>query len=224
MVYVLSDIHGHERRFASVLKQIDLQSEDTLYVLGDVIDRNPGGIRILRKIMAMPNARMILGNHEYMMLRALGVPYDDYVDDGRAMAHWYRNGGQVTHNHFRFLRKVLRQEIIDYLRALPLRIDVEVGGTRYQLVHGAPPEAFDFDPKYKNANHFAVWKRWELTDRAPGEDTMVFGHTPTRYYRDVKPMEVWSDEKRIGIDCGCAYPEGRLACLRLDDGKIFYSK
>ena len=74
MIYVLSDIHGHEGRFASILKQINLQPEDTLYVLGDVIDRHPGGIRILRKIMAMPNAKMLLGNHEYMMLRALGEP------------------------------------------------------------------------------------------------------------------------------------------------------
>ena len=45
----------------------------------------------------MPNAKMILGNHEYMMLRALGCPYDDFLDDGNAMGHWYRNGGDLTH-------------------------------------------------------------------------------------------------------------------------------
>ena len=78
MIYVLSDIHGNERRFNSILKQINLQNEDTLYILGDVIDRHPDGIRILRKIMSMPNVKMLLGNHEYMMLRALGHPYDPY--------------------------------------------------------------------------------------------------------------------------------------------------
>ena len=45
MVYVLSDIHGQKRRFESIMKQINLQPEDTLYVLGDVIDRNPDGIK-----------------------------------------------------------------------------------------------------------------------------------------------------------------------------------
>lgn len=40
MIYVMSDIHGQKRRFDSVMKQINLQPEDTLYVLGDVIDRN----------------------------------------------------------------------------------------------------------------------------------------------------------------------------------------
>ena len=42
------------------MKQINLQPEDTLYVLGDVIDRNPDGIKILRKLMAMPNVKMLL--------------------------------------------------------------------------------------------------------------------------------------------------------------------
>ena len=41
----MSDIHGNARRFNSIMQQIDLQPEDTLYVLGDVIDRYPDGIR-----------------------------------------------------------------------------------------------------------------------------------------------------------------------------------
>lgn len=44
MIYVMSDIHGQKRRFDSVMKQINLQPDDTLYILGDVIDRNPDGI------------------------------------------------------------------------------------------------------------------------------------------------------------------------------------
>ena len=39
MTYVLSDIHGNMENFKSILKQIDLQLDDTLYILGDVIDR-----------------------------------------------------------------------------------------------------------------------------------------------------------------------------------------
>lgn len=55
MIYVMSDIHGNLRRFNSILEQIKLTDKDTLYVLGDVIDRYPDGIRILRKLMAMDN-------------------------------------------------------------------------------------------------------------------------------------------------------------------------
>ena len=78
MTYVMSDIHGNMRRFNSVMEQITLQPEDTLYILGDVIDRHPDGIRILRRIMEKPNIKMLLGNHEYMMLRAIGRPFDAY--------------------------------------------------------------------------------------------------------------------------------------------------
>ena len=87
--------------------------------------------------------------------------------------------------------------------------------------------------KYLTPTHYAVWMRWDISDPPPGDYTMIFGHTPTRYYRDVAPMEVWFDERRIGIDCGCGYPEdpqeelsryGRLACLRLDDMQVFYSQ
>ena len=233
MTYVLSDIHGNERRFRSVMEQIRLRPEDTLYVLGDVVDRHPGGIRILRQIMAMPNAKMLLGNHEYMMLRALGSPYDDYADTGNAVEHWYRNGGKVTHDHWKRIRKSLRREILAYLHSVPLNMDVTVNGIRYKLVHGSTPEAFDGEPKYKNATHFAVWKRLELTDAPPQDAVWIFGHTPTMYYQERSPLEVWWGENRIGIDCGSGFPDspeqpsdrrGRLACLRLEDGKRFYSE
>lgn len=233
MVYILSDIHGNERRFNSILSQIDLKAEDTLYILGDVIDRHPGGIRILRRIMAMPNSKMLLGNHEYMMLRALGHPYDDNVDTGTALAHWYRNGGKVTHDHLKRLRKTLRQEILDYVRDLPLEMNLELNGKPYTLVHGGSPETFDHDPKYFGPTHYAVWKRWDLNEAWPKNCNMIFGHTPTRYYRDIAPMEIWYHGNHIGIDCGSGYPEdpaqehskyGRLACLRLDDRKVFYSE
>ena len=102
MIYVLSDIHGQQQRFDSILEIINLQPEDMLYILGDVIDRNPDGIRILRRIMAMPNARMILGNHELMMLDALYYPveepgpqWDDYHHH-RRLSLWYRNGSQAS--------------------------------------------------------------------------------------------------------------------------------
>ena len=57
MIYVMSDIHGNSKRFDSILNQINLQPEDTLYILGDVVDRYPDGIRILRRIMKMPNVK-----------------------------------------------------------------------------------------------------------------------------------------------------------------------
>ncbi len=234
MIYVMSDIHGNMRRFKSILKQIHLRSDDTLYILGDVIDRHGKGISILRQIMAAPNMKMLLGNHEYMMLRALDTPYDQNdipseTDRAKYLAHWYRNSGEVTHRHLLRLRKAMRAEIFAYLRALPLNIDITVGGKAYKLVHGAPVEQYcASEPRYTSAAHYCVWKRWADSDRLPGGYTMIFGHTPTHYFQPGEPMGVFYGKDKIGIDCGSGYPEGsslgRLACLRLEDMQEFYSE
>ena len=65
--YVMSDVHGLKDRYDAMLEALALQNEDTLFVLGDVIDRGRDGIAILLDIMNRDNVYMLLGNHEYMM-------------------------------------------------------------------------------------------------------------------------------------------------------------
>ena len=233
--YLMSDLHGEADRFHAMLEKIRFSDEDTMYIIGDVIDRGPDGIKLLQEIMHTPNMVMLLGNHEYMMLRALGYPYDPYDPTSEliredATEHWYRNGGKVTHDHWKRIRKSLRKEIIQYLLDLPLNIDVEVNGKPYKLVHGAPMDEYLNYPGTPSAIHFAVWKRWRKYDTFSGDFTMIFGHTPTKHYQDDVPMKLWYGNRMIGIDCGSGYPEegpdseyGRLACLRLVDGKGVYS-
>ena len=218
-----------------ILKQIKLQPTDTLYILGDVIDRHPDGIKILRWIMAQKNVKMLLGNHEYMMLRALGHPYDEgddlYEDD---MLLWYRNGGKVTHSAIKHQRIAIREEIFAYLKSLPLNYDLTVNGVHYILAHGAPVDEYEnFRRFYANRTHFAVWKRWRFFEEQSGSYMLIFGHTPTIDYQYDSPMKIWHGNNRIGIDCGSGFSEvpgdsysefGRLACLRLDDMAEFYSE
>ena len=229
MIYVLSDIHGNMKRFNSVMEQINLQPDDTLYVLGDVIDRYPDGIKILRKLMNMDNIKMLLGNHEYMMLKALDT---DGEDTKHSLRVWYNNGGYVTHKYIKHIRKDIRREVFDFLKSLPINIKIEVNGGKYILVHGSPIENFKrFGRGYVDERDFAVWNRWYPGDYIPDDCTLVFGHTPTINLQNDNPLRLWFGTKAIGIDCGCGFPDneiefpykGRLACLRLDDMKVFYS-
>lgn len=146
MTYVLSDIHGNLRRFESIMKQINLQSDDTLYVLGDVVDRYPDGIKILRRITKMPNARMLMGNHEYMMLQAIGHcrnAADERVNTNwKQRRHWYQNGGRVTHEQLKHIRLDARAEIFRFIRQLPVNMEVTVNGIKYKLVHASPVENY----------------------------------------------------------------------------------
>ena len=59
VIYVLSDIHGMYDKYQQMLAKIDLKPEDTLYILGDVIDR---GKLLNRKIS--PTLNCIIIQHE----------------------------------------------------------------------------------------------------------------------------------------------------------------
>ena len=241
MTYVLSDIHGNLHRVTSILEQINLQPDDELYVLGDVIDRYPHGIQILQSIMKMPNVRMLLGNHEYMMLQALDTPYDEddrfeFREHFDRMRLWYRNGGMVTENALLKLPETEQKAIFRYLHSLPINLDITVNGQHYKLVHGSPIELFkDCDGEYQNKIEFTVWNRLQPETVLNSNKTVIFGHTPTAHFQDKNPLKIWRGENRIGIDCGCGFPAakdqmkrdplyGRLACLRLEDMKEFYSE
>ena len=53
--YVISDIHGEYDMFMDLLEKIDFKSSDTLYIIGDIIDRGPHPKKIIKKIMSMSN-------------------------------------------------------------------------------------------------------------------------------------------------------------------------
>lgn len=133
MIYVMSDIHGNLKNFNSIMEQINLKESDTLYILGDVIDRYPDGIKILRKIMKMPNAKMLLGNHEYMMLNA--IENDDEIN-ASALELWYCNGGRCTHDCLIDIRKDIRKKylIISVLCLLTLTLKWAVKNINWYMV------------------------------------------------------------------------------------------
>ena len=60
-IYVISDIHGEYDLFMKMLEKIKFQDTDTLYILGDILDRGPNPIQLLRRLMEMPNAIPIVG-------------------------------------------------------------------------------------------------------------------------------------------------------------------
>lgn len=73
MIYCISDIHGMENLFEKMLSKINLQRNDTLYVLGDCIDRG-GGLGVLQHIMRLQKSglvRFIKGNHEMVFANSI---------------------------------------------------------------------------------------------------------------------------------------------------------
>ena len=221
MIYVMSDIHGDKEKFKSVMSKINMKAEDKLYVLGDVIDRQPHGIEILLELMGMGNATVLLGNHELMMKEALtGIP------NIHKIILWYKNHGEITQRAFMQLKQKTKSQLISYISNMPLSCEININEKKYLLVHGAPPSLYDKVISYpKSKTEFTVRTRLTPDCKMPEGQTVIFGHTPTEYYQVTLPLSIWYGEDKIGIDCGCGHdhPVCRLACLRLDDMTEFYS-
>ena len=213
MIYCVSDIHGEIDRFHSMLKKIQFSTDDTLYIIGDVIDRYPGGVEILKEIMDTPNIVMVLGNHEQMCLDTLG-PNNTF--GSREL--WKQNGGNCTYQELLYIcSPAERRRIIEFLMTLPDHLDIEVSGRKFHLVHGVPSS----DPNIR------LWARPDPNAPAPFHDrTTVIGHTPTCYLNNKKnkPFTLWHGNGIIDIDCGCGSQTKHrcLGCLRLNDMKEFY--
>lgn len=71
MIYVISDLHGYPlQKLQRLLDVAGFSTDDYLYILGDVVDRNgDGGTAVLEWLLYQTNAQLILGNHEAMLLR-----------------------------------------------------------------------------------------------------------------------------------------------------------
>lgn len=210
--YVLSDLHGDWIHFRLMLLKIRFSRADHLYILGDVVDRGPHGIRLLQFIRQQENMTLLLGNHDLMLLQSL-PHFDD--PDGAA---WF---DPQTYAELRRLSAPERAQLARDLAALPLYLTVSAGGQEYFLVHAspAPPGVSGMD-----AVEYYLWQRV-----SPGDVfdvPVIAGHTPTAYYQQTVPLRIWRNGNYTDIDCGTAFraavPGACLACLRLDDNKEFY--
>ncbi|OYW19716.1 MAG: hypothetical protein B7Z55_08365 [Planctomycetales bacterium 12-60-4] len=70
----IGDIHGCDVALETLLRRLELAADDTLVVLGDVVDRGPNTRRAVDLLIEISSAcRLVplIGNHEVMMQQAL---------------------------------------------------------------------------------------------------------------------------------------------------------
>ena len=47
VIYAVSDLHGCYDKYTKLLERLNMTSEDSLYILGDIVDRGSDGIKIV---------------------------------------------------------------------------------------------------------------------------------------------------------------------------------
>ena len=110
-LYLIGDLQGCDTALARLLEKIDFSpSMDTLYLLGDLVNRGPDSLAVLRRLTRLNGAaQCILGNHD---LHALAVwqgvraaRRNDTLQalinahDSNALLDWMRHRPMAIHAH-----------------------------------------------------------------------------------------------------------------------------
>lgn len=108
---MIGDVQGCDDALGRLLDEIGFSpSRDTLYLLGDLVNRGPGSLAVMRRLMALEgSAHCLLGNHDLHLLAvAHGVrkPHrSDTLDDilgapdRAALLDWVRTRPMAIFDH-----------------------------------------------------------------------------------------------------------------------------
>lgn len=231
-VTFIGDVHGWSERLDRVLAQ----AEGELVFMGDLIDRGPdapGVIRRVRTLCAQGEARCLLGNHEYALVRSLGAPEVGVTAEPDFFAAWRDGfGGNAVLDAYGVtdadgLRDALGDHLA-WLAALPWVLSGELVGAqgvqRWLAVHGGLAD--DCPAEQQLAELRAGWTAPEHTAEAlfskarmlslppdlPPATTVVSGHVPLPRAH-VSPQRILCDTsggQRHRALSGVIWPEGRV--------------
>ncbi len=224
MRYVVSDIHGNYDLLVKLLNKIKFSKEDTLFVLGDVIDKGKDVQKLLNLLFGelRDNSFVLAGNHEYEFVKMVTNLITQNASDKK-----------ILEESKKFLGvKNLTLQDVDDIMNLPYFHEED----DFILVHAGVP--FDMRgnqiPLEQAALEDLVYDRRFKRECFLPENCkcVIFGHTPTFYIEGhsgkiikyQKPKTVGNKPKdyyKIHIDTG-NYLTGILGCLCLDDMTEYY--
>ena len=160
-LYLIGDVQGCDAALGRLLAQLDFSpSRDTLYLLGDLVNRGPDSAAVLRRLMALGDAaRCLLGNHDLSLLAvAHGVraPHrNDTLDsvlqapDRDALLHWLRHQRLALQAHGVLMvhAGVLRSWTVAQTLALAAEVEAVLRGPQpgafLAQMYGNQPDRWD---------------------------------------------------------------------------------
>ena len=160
-VYLVGDIQGCDAALERLLQKVDFSpSRDTLYVLGDLVNRGPDSAGVLRRLMGLGHAvQCVLGNHDLHALAvAEGLRRSSRMDtleqllqapDRQLLLDWLRHQHMalLAHGFLMVHAGVLPQWSAARTLALAAEVEAALQGPHWrdflQGMYGNEPAAWD---------------------------------------------------------------------------------
>lgn len=213
--YAVGDIHGCLQTFKCLVRALKLTAHDTLYLLGDYIDRGPDSKGVLDYLMQLHMdtdiiVHPLMGNHEKMLLNAVNRGEE-------AWQFWFGNGGWATLQQFGVKKPSdIPPDYINFLSMMPKMLTTD----DYVLVHAGLHFGLS-DPINDTPDFFKLWDRdYKVASELIGNRTLVVGHTKT----DILTIRKSLSTHHIKLDNGCFDKGhigfGSLVALDLDSREI----
>lgn len=170
-LFAIGDIHGCSVALRTLIEAIAPQPEDTIVVLGNVIDFGPDTREVIQQLIELSSrCQLILltGNHEEMLFRAVESPSE--------VNTWIYSGGEDTLKCYagRGKNELIDPDHLEFLRG-HCRDYHETDG--FIFVHA------NYFPNLPMSQQSSRTLRWEFIEperMAPhySGKTVVAGHTP----------------------------------------------
>jgi serine/threonine protein phosphatase 1 len=214
--FVIPDVHGCARTFSLLLERvIRMQRSDTVFLLGDTIDRGPRSREVLDKIIELQGSgydiRSVRGNHEELLLNS--------CRDRSFFRMWMINGGHETLMSFGVEDAC---EIPFGYRRLMESFPLFIEYGDFVMVHA--------NINFRMPDPFAdreamLWSRSREVDSSLiGGRRVVGGHTPV----DMDEIRRSLATDKIMLDNGCVYAGepglGSLLALELETMTLYSQK
>ena len=227
MIYAVSDLHGCYEKYIKMLEKIQFRETDTLYVLGDVVDRGDGGIKILLDMIQRKNEIPLRGIHDYLaycQIKNLTQPLQkqDTHEIQNLYQSWFYDGGYPTYTAFVKLPPEKQKMLLAYLNVFLLYDEVKVKDKRFFLSHTVPEK--------ERMLHFDRLNWQELIVGEPEYEKeyfpdryLVTGHTPSDFLDESFSGRIYQKNSHIAIDCGAVFGNP-LGCICLNTLEEFYAQ
>jgi serine/threonine protein phosphatase 1 len=186
--FIVTDIHGSFQTFSRLMAKLDFRKNDTLFILGDMIDRAPYSLYVIEKIAHLITEGFAVfplrGNHEQL-----------FLDYSASDPHKLEILSKRQYSAHLLIDGVLPRGIIRFFDCLPYFYETE----DQLLVHAG------FDTGKKNpltAWQDMLWIRSYpyVKSKLKGKQ-VVHGHVPTPL--DKIKRAIKSGKPDIKLDHGC---------------------